>query len=257
MAFVFLHNYNYLNIKKVYTQLKKNHFCVILWIEDVFCMDYLEFLDGPLIDVPGLSMMIFRFVLNLLFVFILIQFFYYRKSRRLDYYFTFILISISIFFLIFLLGSVKVKVGMALGLFAIFGIIRYRTETIPVREMTYIFVIISLSVINAIATNLSYAEIFATNIIYVSSVWVVESLSGLKHIASKLILYDRVDNIGPDQREELLEDLRRRTGLKIIKVEVGAINFLQDTVMLKVFYEAPFNEISSVDKTMKLPKNDQ
>lgn len=221
-------------------------------------MEELEFLDAQLIDVPSLSMMIFRFVLNLVFVFILIQFFYFRKSRRLDYYFTFILISISIFFLIYLLGSVKIKVGMALGLFAIFGIIRYRTETIPVREMTYIFVIISLSVINAIATNLSYAEIFATNLIYVLSVWVVESFSGVSHLSSKLVLYDRVDNIHPDQRGELIEDLRKRTGLKIVKVEVGAINYLQDSVMLKIFYETPFDMAnSSVDHMLKLPKGDR
>lgn len=218
-------------------------------------MEELEFLDTPLIDVPSLSLMIFRFVLNMVFVFILIQFFYYRKSRRLDYYFTFILISISIFFLIYLLGSVKIKVGMALGLFAIFGIIRYRTETVPVREMTYLFVIISLSVINAIALNLSYAEIVATNIIYVASVWVVESFRGLRHVSSKLILYDRVDNIHPHQRQELLEDLTKRTGLKIIKVEVGAINFMQDTVMLKVYYESQFNEANTVDHLLKLPKN--
>ncbi|MCH5230536.1 MAG: DUF4956 domain-containing protein [Muribaculaceae bacterium] len=220
-------------------------------------MEYLEFLDVQLIDAPSLGLMIFRFLLNSVFVFILIQFFYYRKSRRLDYYFTFILISISIFFLIYLLGSVKIKVGMALGLFAIFGIIRYRTETVPVREMTYLFVIISLSVINAIATNLSYAEIFATNIIYVLSVWVVESFRGLRHVSSKLILYDRVDNIHPHQREELLEDLRKRTGLKILNVEVGAINYLQDTVMLKVFYESDFDNRSSVDQMMKLPKGDR
>lgn len=220
-------------------------------------MEELEFLDLPIIDVPNLSLMLFRFVLNMVFVFILIQFFYYRKSRRLDYYFTFILISISIFFLIFLLASVKIKVGMALGLFAIFGIIRYRTETVPVREMTYLFVIISLSVINAIALNLSYAEILATNVIYVLSVWVVESFRGGKHMASKLILYDRVDNIQPHQRHELLEDLRNRTGLKVIKVEVGAINFLQDSVMLKIFYETPFHEASSVDHLMKLPKNER
>lgn len=220
-------------------------------------MEEFEFLDTTLIDVPSLSLMIFRFVLNTIFVFILIQFFYFRKSRRLDYYFTFILISISIFFLIYLLGSVKIKVGMALGLFAIFGIIRYRTETVPVREMTYLFVIISLSVINAIALNLSYAEIFATNIIYVVSVWVVESFRGLRHVSSKLILYDRVDNIHPDQRQELLEDLRKRTGLKIERVEVGAINFMQDTVMLKIYYETSFEEVSSVDHLMKLPKNEK
>lgn len=220
-------------------------------------MGEFAFLDTPLIDVPSLSLMIFRFVLNLVFVFILIQFFYYRKSRRLDYYFTFILISISIFFLIFLLGSVKIKVGMALGLFAIFGIIRYRTETVPVREMTYLFVIISLSVINAIALDLSYAEIFATNLIYVFSVWVVESFRGLRHVSSKLILYDRVDNIRPHQRHELLEDLRERTGLRITKVEVGAINFMQDTVMLKIYYESSLNDASTVDHLLKLPKNDK
>lgn len=220
-------------------------------------MDELVFLDTPMIDVPSLSLMIFRFVLNSFFVFILIQFFYYRKSRRLDYYFTFILISISIFFLIYLLGSVKIKVGMALGLFAIFGIIRYRTETVPVREMTYLFVIISLSVINAIALNLSYAEIFATNLIYVLSVWVVESFRGLSHLSSKLILYDRVDNIMPDQRRELIEDLKKRTGLNIVKVEVGGINFMQDTVVLKVFYEGRYEDKSSVDHILKLPKNER
>ena len=217
-------------------------------------MEVFEFLDTPLIDVPSLSVMLFRFVLNMIFIFILIHFFYYRKSRRFDYYFTFVLVSISIFFLIYLLGSVKIKVGMALGLFAIFGIIRYRTETIPVREMTYIFLIISLSVINAIAQNLSYAELLATNLIYVISVWIVESFRGYKHLSSKLILYDRVDNIHPDQRKELLEDLRKRTGLKIMKVDVGAINYLQDTVMLKVYYETSFYESSSVDHLMKLPK---
>ncbi|MCH5224675.1 MAG: DUF4956 domain-containing protein [Muribaculaceae bacterium] len=220
-------------------------------------MDDFEFLDIPLIDVPSMSLMIFRFVLNSFFVFILIQFFYYRKSRRLDYYFTFILISISIFFLIFLLGSVKIKVGMALGLFAIFGIIRYRTETVPVREMTYLFIIISLSVINAIALNLSYAEIFATNIIYVGSVWIVESFKGLRHVSSKLILYDRVDNIQPHKRAELMEDLQQRTGLKIISVEVGAINYLQDTVMLKVYYESIYEGRNSVDHVMKLPKGER
>ena len=220
-------------------------------------MDSFEFMDMQLIDVPSLSQMIFRFILNTVFVFILIQFFYFRKSRRLDYYFTFILISISIFFLIYLLGSVKIKVGMALGLFAIFGIIRYRTETVPVREMTYLFVIISLSVINAIAVNLSAAEIFATNVIYVLSVCVVESFSGFRHVSSKLILYDRVDNIHPHQRAELIEDLKKRTGLHIVRVEVGAINFLQDTVMLKIFYETPFNDVSSVDHMMKLPKGDR
>lgn len=219
-------------------------------------MEEFEIFNIPLIDPVGLTEMIIRFLINSIFIFILIQFFYYRKSRRLDYYFTFTLISISIFFLIFLLGSVKIKVGMALGLFAIFGIIRYRTETIPVREMTYLFVIISLSVINAIATSLSIAELFLTNIIYVISVWIVESFrGGMRHLSSKLILYDRVDNIRPEQRAELIEDLRKRTGLKILKVDVGAVNYLQDTVMLKIYFESKSWESSSVNHILRLPKD--
>ena len=218
-------------------------------------MEEAEFLNTPLIDVPSMSQMIFRFIINMFFVFLLIHFFYYRKSRRLDYYFTFSLISISIFFLIFLLGSVKIKVGMALGLFAIFGIIRYRTETIPVREMTYLFVIISLSVINAIALNLSYAELLVANCIYVIAAWVLESYRGLSHVTSKLVLYDRVELARPDRIEELKEDLHKRTGLKIIRVEIGAINFLQDTAMLRVYYETKIDEASTVDSMLKLPKN--
>lgn len=217
-------------------------------------MDEVEFFNIPVIDAPGMAQMIIRFIINTFFVFLLIHFFYYRKSRRLDYYFTFSLISISIFFLIFLLGSVKIKVGMALGLFAIFGIIRYRTETIPVREMTYLFVIISLSVINAIALNLSYAELLTANGIYVLAAWVLESYRGLRHLSSKLVLYDRVELARPDRMEELKEDLHKRTGLKIIRIEIGAINFLQDTAMLKVYYESKIDEASSVDKMLKLPK---
>lgn len=219
-------------------------------------MENTELFDVPFFDIPSMELMLFRFVLNTVFIFILIHFFYYRKSRRLDYYFTFSLISISIFFLIFLLGSVKIKVGMALGLFAIFGIIRYRTETIPVREMTYLFVIISLSVINALALDLSYIEILIVNFIYVGSAWLLESFKGLRHVSTKLILYDRVDNIGPEKRQELIEDLRKRTGLNIIRVDVGAINYLQDTVMLKAYYEGTLDRDHAVNEMMKLPKGD-
>lgn len=117
----------------------------------------LAFMETPLIDAAGFMELILRFVLNMVVVVAIIRFFYYPKSRRRDYFFTFTLISISIFLMIFLLGSVKLKIGFALGLFAIFGIIRYRTESMPVREMTYLFVIIAISVINALSVQLSYA----------------------------------------------------------------------------------------------------
>jgi len=126
----------------------------------------LAFMETPLIDAAGFMELILRFVLNMVVVVAIIRFFYYPKSRRRDYFFTFTLISISIFLMIFLLGSVKLKIGFALGLFAIFGIIRYRTESMPVREMTYLFVIIAISVINALSVQLSYAELTATNLLF-------------------------------------------------------------------------------------------
>lgn len=209
-----------------------------------------------IIDVNDTLQLLMRFALNALFVWFIIHFFYYRKSRRMDYYFTFSLISISVFFLIFLLGSVKIKVGMALGLFAIFGIIRYRTESMPVREMTYLFLIISLSVINALSITLSYVELLATNMIFLTAIWIFESNRKLSRLSCKLVLYDRIDYIKPECRDKLLEDLKQRTGLNIVNVEIGAINFLQDTAMLKVYYETPTDEPNSVDGVMKLPKTE-
>ena len=220
-------------------------------------MDDLDFFSSDLMNVPDTLQLVFRFLFNAFFVWIIIHIFYYRKSRRLNYYFTFSLISISVFFLTFLLSSVKIKVGMALGLFAIFGIIRYRTELISVREMTYLFVIISVSVINALAVTLSYTELFITNIIFILAIWFFEGNRQLLHVSCKHILYDRIDNITPDKRHELIEDLQKRTGLHIKNVEIGAINFLQDTVMLKVYYELPKGEYNDVDTMMNLPKNEK
>ena len=134
----------------------------------------LAFMETPLIDAAGFMELILRFVLNMVVVVAIIRFFYYPKSRRRDYFFTFTLISISIFLMIFLLGSVKLKIGFALGLFAIFGIIRYRTESMPVREMTYLFVIIAISVINALSVQLSYAELTATNLLFILCIWLCE-----------------------------------------------------------------------------------
>lgn len=217
-------------------------------------MEDLEFLETPLLDITGTGQMLLRFFFNMIVVWLTIHFLYYRKSHRRDYYFTFTLISISVFFLIFLLGSVKLKIGFALGLFAIFGIIRYRTETMPVREMTYLFVIIALSVINALAVTISYVELLLTNIFFILSIWLCESNRWLKHMSCKLVQYDRIELITPDRKGELVADLHQRIGLDITKVEVGAVDFLHDTALLKVYYNAPTDEIDTVDNMIKLPK---
>ena len=205
-------------------------------------------------DWGALTELLIRFVLNTAVIALIVRVFYYPKSKRRDYFFTFILISISVFLLIFLMGGVKLKVGFALGLFAIFGIIRYRTESVPIREMTYLFLIIAISAINGLATSISYVELLATNLLFIVSLWILESNRWVKHVASKLVLYDNVSLITPDKEEELIEDLKKRTGLHILRVEVGAIDFSKDTAMIKVYYEPLSNEINSIDQVGRLPK---
>lgn len=222
-------------------------------------MQDLPLFGATLADWPQTVQLLLRFLFNIIFVWIIIQFFYYRKSKKLNFYFTFTLISISVFFLTYLLGSggVKIKLGMALGLFAIFGIIRYRTEQISVRDMTYLFVIITVSVINALALRMSFTELCLANVIFVVAIWAFEGCGKIRRIGCKYVLYDRIDNIRPEQRAELLEDLEKRTGLKIKSIEVGAINYLQDTVMLKIHYEIPSDATSTTaDTLLKLPKEE-
>lgn len=217
-------------------------------------MDDLEFMDSPIMSSLDVWQLLFRFAFNSIVMWIIIHWFYYRKARRRDYYFTFALISVSIFFLIFLLGSVKMKIGFALGLFAIFGIIRYRTEQMPVREMTYLFVLIAISVINALSTTISLAELILTNLIFIFCIWFSENNRWLRHVSNKLVQYDKIELIKPDKRDELIADLRERTGLNVISVEVGSIDFLRDTALLKIHYEDDENSINTVNNITKIPK---
>lgn len=205
-------------------------------------------------DWGALTELLIRFVLNTAVIALIVRVFYYPKSRRRDYFFTFILISISVFLLIFLMGGVKLKIGFALGLFAIFGIIRYRTESVPIREMTYLFLIIAVSAINGLATSISYVELLATNLLFIISIWALESNRWVKHVASKLVLYDNISLITPEKEDELIEDLKKRTGLDVLRVEVGAIDFSKDTAMVKIYYEPLTNEVNSVNHVGRLPK---
>lgn len=205
-------------------------------------------------DWGGLAELLIRFLVNTAVIALIVRVFYYPKSKRRDYVFTFILIAISVFLLIFLMGGVKLKIGFALGLFAIFGIIRYRTESVPIREMTYLFLIIAVSAINGLATSISYVELLVTNILFILSIWVCEGNHWVKHVASKLVLYDNVNLITPEKEGELIEDLKKRTGLDILRVEVGAIDFSKDTVMVKIYYEPLTNEVNSVNQVGRLPK---
>lgn len=208
----------------------------------------------PILDVAGLLDLICRFSINVAVVWTIVHFFYYPKSKRRDYYFTFILVSVSIFMLIYFMEGAKLKTGAALGLFAIFGIIRYRTEAMPIREMTYLFFLISLSVINGMAEHMSLLEFFIPNFIFLGISAVFESKKVLSTTASKFILYDNIELIHEEKRSELIADLEKRTGLKINRVEVGAIDFLKDSAILRIYYKPTQKSINSIDHLAKMPK---
>ena len=164
------------------------------------------------------------FFFNLLVSFLIIQFFYYPKSRRMDYYFTFMMFSSAMCLLLFLMNNLSLEIGFTLGLFAIFGMIRYRTETVPVREMTYLFIIIAVSVINGIGADVPFLELVAANVLIILLIWLLESRGVfVRRTSVKLIIYDRVDLILPERRDELVEDLRKRTGLDIREIEIGQV----------------------------------
>ena len=212
-----------------------------------------------MISQPFFQMLI-RFFITVVVSWIIIDRLYYRKSKRRDYYFTFMLISIAIFFLVFFMIFVledmkgKAGIGLGIGLFGIFSIIRYRTDTMPVREMTYLFIIISLAVVNALASTMPLFELILTNLIVVVAIIVCEWRLKTENV--KLIQYDKIELITPDKREELIADLKKRTGLDITKVEVGAIDMLRDMTMLRVYYRSNESGSNSVDKTLKLTKQD-
>lgn len=198
-----------------------------------------EFFNMKLINVSDFFELVVRFFFNLLILFILVRTLYFSKTKRKDYLFTYYLIGSVVFLICFMLSSVKLQLGFALGLFAIFGIIRYRTTQISIREMTYLFVVISLSVINALINKkVSYAEALFANLIILGLVCVIEKVINYRHESVKLIYYDKIDLIVPEKKDELIADLKKRTGLEIHRIEIGRINFLQDSARIMVYYYA-------------------
>lgn len=197
------------------------------------------------------------FLLNTLAVWTIVHFFYYPKGHRRDYYFTFMLLSVSIFMLIYLLlqNASDMGIGAALGLFAIFGIIRYRTESVPIREMTYLFFLVALSVLNGKTGELNFMSRIIVNLIFVGIVWVCENYLSAYKEGCKFVRYDNIDLITPERYDELKADLEKRLGIDVTRVEVGAVDFLTDMTMLRVFYKDPDKKIKPVDRIFKIPQD--
>jgi hypothetical protein len=185
-------------------------------------------------DLMGLIILV---AIHMSFIFLLVRLIYYPIAKRKDFLFTYFLFSISIFMMCFLLESVKVEMGFALGLFAVFGIIRYRTDAIPIKEMTYLFIIIGMSVMNALINKkITLAELVFANLSIVALTYGLEKVWLMRHESQKLIVYEKIDLIQNGRRAELMADLTHRTGIKINRVEIGKIDFLRDTAVLKIYF---------------------
>ncbi|MBA4410109.1 MAG: DUF4956 domain-containing protein [Bacteroidota bacterium] len=198
----------------------------------------LRFLGIKLINSEDYIELVTRFALNLSVIIIIVVGLYAKTSKRKDFYFTYIAISIVIFLLCFLLESVKIELGFALGLFAIFGIIRYRTDAIPIKEMTYLFVVIAVSVINALANKkISYAELITTNLLVVVGLYILEKILNLKQEISYRVIYEKIENVQAGKEEILLADLKERTGIDIKHFEIERIDFLRDVAYIYIFFD--------------------
>ena len=181
--------------------------------------------------------LILRLSINLLFLIVVIRYLYYPKTKRKDYLFTYFLIGFMTFFLCFGLKKLDIDTGMGLGLFAIFGIIRYRTNTIEIKEMTYLFIVIGLSVINSLASNkISIAELILINVSACLLTYLIEYVFLLRNESRKIILFEQIELIRSLNKAELKLNLEERTGLKINRIEIGKINYLNDTADIKIFY---------------------
>lgn len=237
-------------------------------LADENLMDVQSITDAMMTTSQSLTELGIRFFLNLLVCWILVQFFYYNKSRRRDYYFTFMVFSAAMLMLLYIMGNVEVGIGLTLGLFAIFGVIRYRTETVPIREMTYLFVIIALAAVNGLApvfklvgatSATPHYELSAgtigimviSNALIVGLIWILESEHLLKHTSAKLILYDRIDLIVPEKRAELVADIEKRVGVKVSNLEVGHVDFLKDAAFIKIYYTLDKGQSGSIDTLTK------
>ncbi len=213
----------------------------------------------------GFGEVLLRFALCMLVNWGIVQYLYFPKGKRRDFYFTFVIISVAIFFLVYLMMGMdrgKATMGVGLGLFGIFSIMRYRTDSMPVREMTYLFVVVCLSVVHAMADAMGVdgngtmigtpiAELAVIDVIVIVAIIIFERT--LKVETTKLIQYDRIELVKPEKRQELIADLEDRLGIKITDVKVGGVDFLRDMAMLRITYEG--ESAGDIDGLVKAKKS--
>lgn len=203
----------------------------------IFDMEKYSILSIPLVNYHSLSLLILKLIMDVMVTFVIIRLIFYPIYKERDYVFTTMLMNISVFLICILLGSIKFKIGFAFGLFAVFAILRYRTEQIAIRQMTYMFVVIIIAVLNALSDEtISFAELIVANVVVMASVYILEKNLLHDHLVSRLVIYEKIDLIKPENYDLMIKDLQERTGHHVIKADVVSINFLNDTAQIKIVF---------------------
>ncbi len=216
-------------------------------------MNEIKLFDFVLIDFPHFLTLVLKVILNLGSITILVRYLY-RSEKKKEYHFTYFLIGLSVFFLCYLLENVKLQLGLALGLFAIFGIIRYRTTTMPIKEMTYLFMIIGISVINSLSNErVSIAELVFTNLTLIGATYWLEKRLFHRDELRKTIVYDNLANIRPENQFKLVRDIEDRTGIEIERLEIGKIDFSKKNVTITIFYTRIKRTVSIIENEQESP----
>ena len=181
------------------------------------------------------------FLLNFASAFIIVRLVYYRRSWCNNFVFTFLAFNTVIYFIMGLFTSIELSIGTGFGLFALFSILRYRTETVPIREMTYLFVMAALPILNSVFWGLGeYAQLLIVDLLVILTIWVLDREWGFNREQFQMsVKYEKIELITEDKRDEMFRDLAERTGLNIHDVEIQKINFLKDTAELKVTCSHP------------------
>ncbi|MEO6442834.1 MAG: DUF4956 domain-containing protein [Chitinophagales bacterium] len=188
-------------------------------------------------DSTELLDLLFRFAFNFLIAYIIIRWIYYPTHKNKDYLFTYFLFNIIIFMLCYMMRNTQLEIGVAFGLFAVFSILRYRTLNVGVMDMAYLFLIISVGVINSLSNEkVSIAEILFANFLIVSVIFILEKIWLVRIASNKVVVYEKIENIRPENYDKLIADLKQRTGLNVHRVEIGRIDFMRDIARIKIYY---------------------
>lgn len=190
----------------------------------------------------------FRFALNAIVIFLLVRIIYYPRHRNKDFLFSFFLFNIINFIICYLLSSATIKIGFAFGLFAIFSIIRYRSVSVPIREMAYLLTSVTIGILNALSSlDSGLPELLFSNGVLLLLTFILDRKVSLPHENSQVVIYEKIELIKPENREQLLEDLKQRTGLPIHRIEIGRIDLMRDSAKIRIFYLSQEIHSSSFD----------